>query len=137
MGVTSPPPGPDILRGTLDLLILRALSWGPAHGYAVARWIEHATADALAVGEGSLYPALHRLEEREWIAATWGTSENNRQAKFYTLTRRGRASCALKPTLAALRRCRFCCPRRAGAAGVMANAALVPLQTAVRSGAKG
>ena len=81
---------PDILRGTLDLLILRALSWGPAHGYAVARWIEHATNDALAVGEGTLYPALHRLEERGWIAATWGASENNRQAKFYALTRKGK-----------------------------------------------
>jgi len=80
----------DILRGTLDLLILKALSWGPRHGYAVARWIEGATGDALAVGEGSLYPALHRLEERGWIAATWGASENNRQAKFYALTRRGR-----------------------------------------------
>lgn len=82
---------PDILRGTLDLLILKALSWGPAHGYAVARWIQQATDDALAVGEGSLYPALHRLEEREWIAASWGPSENNRQAKYYALTRRGRA----------------------------------------------
>ena len=81
----------DILRGTLDLLILKALDWGPLHGYAVARWIEGATADALAIGEGSLYPALHRLEERGWIAATWGTSENNRQAKFYALTRRGRS----------------------------------------------
>ena len=81
---------PDILRGTLDLLILKALSWGPAHGYAVARWIEQATNDALAVGEGTLYPALHRLEERGWIAATWGASENNRQAKFYALTRKGR-----------------------------------------------
>jgi transcriptional regulator len=91
MGVDMPPPGQDILRGTLDLLILKALSWGPAHGYGVARWIELATADALAVGEGSLYPALHRLEEREWIAASWGTSENNRQAKYYALTRRGRA----------------------------------------------
>lgn len=82
---------PDILRGTLDLLILKALSWGPAHGYGVARWIEHATADALAVGDGTLYPALHRLEERKWIEASWGISENNRQAKFYALTRRGRA----------------------------------------------
>ena len=82
---------PEVLRGTLDLLILQALSWGPAHGYAVARWIEQATADALAIGEGTLYPALHRLEERGWISASWGTSENNRQAKFYALTRRGRA----------------------------------------------
>ena len=85
------PPVPEILRGTLDLLILKALSWGPAHGYAVARWIQQATGDVLAVGEGSLYPALHRLEEREWIEAHWGTSENNRQAKYYALTRRGRA----------------------------------------------
>jgi PadR family transcriptional regulator, regulatory protein PadR len=81
----------DILRGTLDLLILKALSWGPAHGYAVAHWIERATDDALAVGEGTLYPALHRLEERGWVEATWGASENNRRAKFYTLTRAGRA----------------------------------------------
>jgi PadR family transcriptional regulator, regulatory protein PadR len=81
---------PEILRGTFDLLILKALSWGPAHGYGVARWIEQATSDALAVGEGTLYPALHRLEERGWISATWGASENNRQAKFYSLTRRGR-----------------------------------------------
>jgi PadR family transcriptional regulator PadR len=84
-------PIPEILRGTFDLLILRALSRGPAHGYAIARWIERATSDALAVGEGTLYPALHRLEERGWIEASWGVSENNRQAKFYTLTRRGRA----------------------------------------------
>jgi len=88
---TDQPPSQDILRGTLDLLILKALSWEPLHGYAVARWIEGATGDALAVGEGSLYPALHRLEERDWVEATWGTSENNRQAKFYALTRRGRA----------------------------------------------
>jgi transcriptional regulator len=80
----------EILRGTLDLLILQALSWGPAHGYAVARWIQNATGDALAIGEGTLYPALHRLEERGWITASWGASENNRQAKFYSLTRRGR-----------------------------------------------
>ena len=82
---------PEVLRGTLDLLILKALGWGPAHGYAVARWIQHATNDALAIGEGTLYPALHRLEERGWIAASWGASENNRQAKFYALTRSGRA----------------------------------------------
>jgi transcriptional regulator len=82
---------PDILRGTFDLLILKALSWGPAHGYAVARWIEFATKDALEVGEGTLYPALHRLEERGWITAEWGASENNRRAKFYSLTRTGRS----------------------------------------------
>ena len=84
-------PGQDILRGTLDLLILQALSWGPAHGYGVARWIQQATDDVLAVGEGTLYPALHRLEERKWISASWGSSENNRQAKFYALTKTGRA----------------------------------------------
>ena len=82
--------GPDILRGTLDLLILRALSHGRAHGYDIARRIEEATNDVLAVGEGSLYPALHRLEQRTWVTATWGTSDSNRQAKFYTLTTRGR-----------------------------------------------
>jgi PadR family transcriptional regulator, regulatory protein PadR len=87
-------PVPEILRGTFDLLILKALSWGPAHGYRVARWIEQATGDALAVGEGTLYPALHRLEEKGWIEASWGTSENNRQAKFYALTRGGRAQLA-------------------------------------------
>jgi PadR family transcriptional regulator PadR len=84
-------PVPDILRGTFDLLILKALSWGPLHGYGVARQIELSTNDALVVGEGTLYPALHRLEERGWITASWGTSENNRRAKFYALTRTGRA----------------------------------------------
>lgn len=83
--------GQEILRGTLDMLILKALSAGPAHGYGVARWIEVATGDALAVGEGTLYPALHRLEERGWIAARWGASENNRRAKYYSLTKSGRA----------------------------------------------
>jgi transcriptional regulator len=82
---------PEILRGTLDLLILRALSWGATHGYGVARWIQQATNDALAIGEGTLYPALHRLEERGWVAASWGFSENNRQAKYYSLTKKGRA----------------------------------------------
>jgi len=81
---------PDILKGTLDVLILKALAGGPAHGYTVAKWIESATGDALALGEGTLYPALHRLEERGWVSARWGTSANNRQAKFYTLTRKGR-----------------------------------------------
>jgi PadR family transcriptional regulator PadR len=84
-------PIPDILRGTFDLLILKALSWGPLHGYGVARQIEQATNDALVVGEGTLYPALHRLEERGWISASWGTSDNNRRARFYKLTRAGRA----------------------------------------------
>jgi PadR family transcriptional regulator, regulatory protein PadR len=81
----------EILRGTLDLLILKALSGGAAHGYGVARWIERATADVLEVGEGTLYPALHRLEERGWVRASWGASENNRRAKYYALTAEGRA----------------------------------------------
>jgi PadR family transcriptional regulator, regulatory protein PadR len=85
-----PEPGTEILRGTLDLLILKAVSWGPSHGYGVARWIENATGDVLRIEEGSLYPALHRLETRGWVDAEWGTSENNRRAKFYTLTTKGR-----------------------------------------------
>jgi PadR family transcriptional regulator len=81
----------DVIRGTLDLLVLRALTWGPAHGYSIARWIENATSDVLRIEEGSLYPALHRLEAREWVDSDWGQSENNRKAKFYTLTPKGRA----------------------------------------------
>lgn len=84
-------PTVDILRGTLDLLILKALAAGPAHGYGIAQWIERATDDVLQVGEGSLYPALHRLEERGWVDTDWGSSDNNRRAKFYRLTARGRA----------------------------------------------
>lgn len=80
----------EILRSTLDLLVLRALTWGSAHGYGIARWIEFATGDVLAVGEGTLYPALHRAEERGWVASEWGVSENNRRAKYYTLTAAGR-----------------------------------------------
>ena len=81
----------DLLQGTLDLLILKTLSWGPAHGYSIARWIEQLTAQVLQVGEGSLYPALHRLEERGWVEAEWRRSENNRRAKFYRLTTLGRS----------------------------------------------
>ena len=80
----------SLLRGTLDLLILKALCWGPRHGYAVAEWIGQATGTMLRVGEGTLYPALHRLERQELIEAEWGLSENNRSAKFYTLSRTGR-----------------------------------------------
>lgn len=86
-----PAPKLEVLRGTLDLLILKAVSWGPMHGYSVAQWIERATNDALRIEEGTLYPALHRLENREWIAAEWGRSENNQRAKFYSLTSKGRA----------------------------------------------
>ena len=80
----------DLLQGTLDLLVLKTVSWGPAHGYAIARWIQQLTGDVLTVGEGSLYPALHRLEERRWIEAEWRISEQNRRAKFYRLTAQGR-----------------------------------------------
>ncbi len=88
---TMPESSVEVLRGTLDLLILKAVSWGPMHGYGVARWIEGATNDVLQIEEGSLYPALHRLEGRGWIDADWGTSSNNRRAKFYVLTAKGRA----------------------------------------------
>lgn len=81
---------PVLLPGTLDAMVLKAVSWGPIHGYGVARWIEDITEDTLAIEEGSLYPALHRLEERGWIDAVWGLSENNRRARFYRLTARGR-----------------------------------------------
>src|SRR5687768_9304332 len=83
-------PTVDLLQGTLDLLILKTLSWGPAHGYAVARWIQQLTGEVLQVGEGSLYPALHRLQERGWVESEWRVSEHNRRAKFYTLTALGR-----------------------------------------------
>lgn len=81
----------ELLRGTLDILILKTLSWGPAHGYTVAQWIEEVTRDALRVEEGSLYPALHRLEKRGLVESEWGLSENNRRARFYRLTDEGRA----------------------------------------------
>jgi transcriptional regulator len=81
----------EVLRGTLDLLILKAVSGGQIHGYAIARWIEQATNDVLRIEEGTLYPALHRLETKEWICAEWGTSGKNRRAKFYSLTPKGRA----------------------------------------------
>ena len=78
------------LYGTIELLVLKALSWGPAHGFGVARWIELVSGDDLRVEEGSLYPALHRLEAEGWIEGEWGVSENRRRAKFYTLTPLGR-----------------------------------------------
>jgi PadR family transcriptional regulator, regulatory protein PadR len=81
----------EMMRGTLDVLILKTLSWGPAHGYSVASWIERVTDDALRIEEGSLYPALHRLEARGWIESEWGLSENNRRAKYYELTAEGRS----------------------------------------------
>jgi transcriptional regulator len=80
----------DFLKGTLDLMILKTLSWAPTHGYGIARWIEQCTDDTLSVEEGSLYPALHRLEERGLITAEWGVTEHNRRAKFYRLTTAGK-----------------------------------------------
>jgi PadR family transcriptional regulator, regulatory protein PadR len=80
----------DLLKGTLDVLVLKALTWGPRHGYAVARWIEDATAGTLQIEEGALYHALHRLEKKRWVESEWGVSESNRRAKYYTLTAAGR-----------------------------------------------
>jgi PadR family transcriptional regulator, regulatory protein PadR len=80
----------DILRGTLDLLILQVLAPGAAHGHTIAEAIERRSEEILLVEHGSLYPALHRLEDREWIASFWGTSENNRKARYYRLTAAGR-----------------------------------------------
>ena len=85
-----PEPSVEVLKGTLDVLILKSLSWGPGHGYAVSRWIREVTDEALSIEEGALYPALHRLEQRGWIAAEWGVSDNNRRARYYKLTPQGR-----------------------------------------------
>ena len=82
---------PDMLRGTVELLILTALSRGPRHGFGIARWLEATSDDELQLEEGSLYPALHRMERRGWLEAEWGISENKRQVKLYQLTSRGRA----------------------------------------------
>ena len=79
----------DLLQGTLDLLILKMLGLGPQHGWAISQRIQQISEDALRVNQGSLYPALHRLEEQGWVASEWGTSESNREAKFYRLTRAG------------------------------------------------
>lgn len=84
------PPELDLLQGTLDLLILKTLAWGPMHGYAVARWIGDASDDDLQIEEGALYTALHRMEKRGWLDSEWGVSENNRKAKYYQLTAAGR-----------------------------------------------
>src|SRR3954468_11908835 len=88
----------DLLRGTLDLMILKTLSWGPMHGLAVLRWIEHATHERLQIEEGALYPALHRMEEKGWLDAEWGYTEGNRKAKFYRLTTSGRQHLAAELT---------------------------------------
>ncbi len=80
----------ELLQGTLDLLILKTLASGPMHGYSIAQRIQQRSQDVLIVEEGSLYPCLYRMEEKGWIAAEWGKSENNRRAKFYSLTNSGR-----------------------------------------------
>jgi transcriptional regulator len=80
----------ELIQGTLDVLILKALTWGPRHGYAVARWIGEITDDELQIEEGALYTALHRLEKRGWVESEWGLSENNRRARFYQMTSVGR-----------------------------------------------
>jgi len=80
----------NLMKGTLDLLILKALTFGSCHGYGLARWLEESSEDLLTIEEGSLYPALSRMEERGWIRSEWGASETNRRAKYYSLTSRGR-----------------------------------------------
>jgi PadR family transcriptional regulator PadR len=93
-----PAPTTELLKGTLDLMILKTLSWAPTHGYGIARWIEQCTDDVLQVEEGSLYPALYRLEENGLITAEWGISEHNRRAKFYRLTAAGRKQLSASQT---------------------------------------
>jgi transcriptional regulator len=83
-----------LLQGTLDMLVLKALLFGPQHGYGVARWIRDTTDGTLEIEEGALYTALHRMEKRRWLESEWGQSENNRRAKFYALTAEGRRQLA-------------------------------------------
>lgn len=86
---TMPNPPKALLHGTLDALVLKTLSWGPRHGYAIARWLEDTAGEAISVEEGSLYPALYRMEKKGWIEAEWGLSELGRRAKIYRLTSLG------------------------------------------------
>ena len=88
----------ELLQGTLDVLILKTLAVGAAHGHTIAHAIEHQSDDVLQVEHGSLYPALHRLEDRTWIASFWGTSDNNRRARYYRLTPAGRRQLAAQTT---------------------------------------
>lgn len=81
----------ELLQGTVDILILRALAWEPMHGYAISRWLDARSEGVLAVEGAALYQALHRLERARWVSSSWGLSENNRKAKFYTLSTTGRA----------------------------------------------
>ena len=86
----------ELLHGTLDALILKTLAWGPRHGYAIAQWIEASSADALRIEQGSLYPALYRLERKRWIEAEWALSDTKRQVKVYRLTEAGQARLAVE-----------------------------------------
>ena len=88
--------GTDVLQGTLVLLVLRSLARGPMHGFGIALHIERISKDALRVEEGSLYPALHRMEQDGWVAADWGVTENNRRARYYRLTAKGRKQLAVE-----------------------------------------
>ena len=96
MGQTKKPADGEMLQGTLDMLILKTLVMGPAHGHTIAHVIEHTSEEVLQVEQGSLYPALHRLEDRGWLSSSWGASENNRKAKFYKLTAVGRKQLSLE-----------------------------------------
>ena len=80
----------DVIQGTLNVLILKTLSWRPMNGYAIAQWVREVTRGEIEIEEGALYPALHRMEHRGWLSAEWGLSENNRRAKFYEITPAGR-----------------------------------------------
>ena len=82
--------GSNLYSGTLDMLVLRSLTWGALHGYGIGRWIRQSSADVLDVKEGALYPALHRLEQKGWVKSKWGLTETGRQAKFYELTKPGK-----------------------------------------------
>lgn len=88
----------DLLQGTLDVLILKALTWGPQHGYGVARWLRTTSAETILVEDRALYVALHRLEANGWVDSEWGVSENNRKARYYRLTRAGRRALHAKAT---------------------------------------
>src|SRR4051812_11866292 len=85
-----PRPSVDLLQGSLDVIVLKTLSWQPMHGFGIARWIQRITGDVLQVEEGSLYPALYRMENKGWVKAEWAITENNRKAKYYRLTASGR-----------------------------------------------
>ena len=90
MEQNTPPPRLELLQGTLDMLILQTLQWGPQHGYAISQTIRAQSSEALQVETGSLYPALHRLQKQKWVKSSWGLTDTNQRAKFYTLTPAGK-----------------------------------------------